>query len=535
MGGRDGRIGAADGADRDPRDEAGDGDATGSDSAWQYPRVVGEVDPPRRRIRVGSDLVALVDAAGAALVDAGTVYQRAGRLVDVVRQPEGPSSTTRIRGLSAASLRLRLAEAADWCRVSTGEDGQSSTVRVQPPTDLCAVLLDAGVWPLPPVLGVADGPLVRPDGTVATSTGYDPATRWWCSTDPARWLPADLSIPAACAAIGELHALLADFPVSADSDYSAALSGLLTAVCRTAIDGPVPLHLLHASTPGSGKTLWVDVCSLIATGSPAARMPPSDDEDEARKRITSILLSGSPIVLIDNVSGTLGGASLDALLTSTIWTDRILGASEMVRLPVTCSIYATGNNVSVRGDLSRRTIPCRLEPQDEHPETREGLPDLEAIARTDRDRLVRACLTVVLAYLAQPRVACRTYGSYSAWSRIAREPLIWLGQPDPLLAQDALRGIADVAVDSATGLLAALWSTFGGTEWTSRQVCAHQHGHEVRAAIEEAGLIRGREVDVRGVGYWLRRTRGRILSGMVLEEAGMAHGGVRRWQIRRVT
>ena len=54
-----------------------------------------------------------------------------------------------------------------------------------------------------------------------------------------------------------------------------------------------------------------------------AEVSPSGDDEETRKRITATLLAGEPIVLLDNIAGMLGCAALDALLTSTTWTDRI--------------------------------------------------------------------------------------------------------------------------------------------------------------------------------------------------------------------
>lgn len=512
----------------DPRGGQGD---QGGDPAWSYPRIVGkDATTQRARIRVGADLPGIVAAAGAALVEHGETYQRGARLVDVLRTPDGPV----IRGLGPASLRLVLARAADWCRVQADAEGGTRLVLIQPPSDVALAVCEAGAWPVPSLAGISSGPLVRPDGTVASAAGYDPMTRWWSEADPSDWIPdpSTLCREVADVALDELRDLLRDYPVATQADRSSMLSGLLTAVARTAIVGPVPLHLIHATTPGSGKTLWVDVVSLIATGSHAARMPPSDDEDEERKRITSILLSGAPVVLIDNVSGAVGSTALDAMLTASVWTDRVLGSSEMIRLPVTCSIYATGNNVSVRGDLARRTIPARLEPTEERPEARADLPDLEALARTDRARLLRSALTVVLSYLREPeRIDCRTIGSYSAWSRVAREPLIWLGMADPLEAQDALRGIADYAVDVAGVILSAVHAVWGDAPWTAREIASREG--DVRAAIEEAGLTKGRDVDARGLGYWLRRTRGRVVGGLVLDVAVKGHDGIRRWRIRR--
>lgn len=516
-------------------DQVGGGGAWGADegdTAWVYPRIVDKDDDARRRIVVRSDLRAAVDEATAALASVGETWTRGGQLVDVVTTAEGPT----IRHMTPAALRLRLADAAEWCRVESHE-GKPKLVLTRPPMEIAVAVAEAGTWSgIHPLVGIGAGPLVRSDGTVASGRGYDPQTRWWSSADPTAWLPdpGSLCREVAEVALDDLVALTADYPVASEADRSALLTGLLTAVVRTAIDGPVPLHLVTATTRGSGKSLWIDVVARLSTGEAATRTPHATDEDEERKRIMAIIRSGAPVVLIDNIAGLLGSASLDALLTSRVWSDRVLGTSDTVRLPVASSWFATGNNVIVRGDLIRRTIPCRLVPQTERPEEREGLPDIEGEAVCDRDRLVKAALTVVLSYLRErERVTVRPYGSYSAWSRMVREPLIWLGRADPLDAQDGLRGMADVATDTATSLLGAIRAVWVDGTWTARDLGSAQQGSDLRGAIDEAGLVRGRDVDAVRLGYWLRRLRGRVLAGLTLEDCGTGHGNVRRWRVSR--
>ena len=516
-----------------PDVRGGVGGGAGGGAVWHPAGGVGEVDSaPRRAIVLGPDLPGIVAEASAALAEHGQTWQRGGRLVGVAERASGPT----VRVLGPGALRLRLAEAAIWQRATVDDEGRRKLVTVHPPHDVVAVVSDAGSWPVPELAGITSGPIVRPDGSVARSSGYDAATGWYSAVDPSAWVPDDAALcrESADVALGELADLTRDYPVASESDRSGLLSGLLTAIARAAIDGPVPLHLVHATTAGSGKSLWVDAVARIATGSPAPRMPPASTEDEDRKRITAFLLAGSPLILIDNVSGTMGGASMDALLTSRTWTDRLLGSTEMVTMPVTCAIFATGNNVTIRGDLARRTIPARIEPMEERPEERADLPDLEALVMRDRDRLLRAALTVILSYMREPaRVSCAPMGSYSAWSRVCREPLIWLGRADPLEAQATMRGIADVAADTTTGLLSALMTTFGMGTWSTRDIAELGRDHAIRLAIEEAGMVRGPAIDARALGYWLRRTRGRRLGGMILQDAGTGHGHVRRWRVSR--
>lgn len=112
--------------------------------------------------------------------------------------------------------------------------------------------------------------------------------------------------------------------------------------------------------------------------------------EETRKAITSTLLSGNPLLIFDNVDAAIASGHMAAAITARIWEDRILGKSEMVRLPVRVSWIATGNNVRVRGDMARRSLICRLDARVERPWERTNFrhPDLLAHVQQNRGELL---------------------------------------------------------------------------------------------------------------------------------------------------
>jgi len=66
--------------------------------------------------------------------------------------------------------------------------------------------------------------------------------------------------------------------------------------------GHVPLAIVDAPVQGTGKTLLVATLGTIAVGSVATESIPSkQNDDEWRKKITSILLAAGPFVLLDNI------------------------------------------------------------------------------------------------------------------------------------------------------------------------------------------------------------------------------------------
>ena len=103
-------------------------------------------------------------------------------------------------------------------------------------------------------------------------------------------------------------------------------------------------------------------------------IPSKENDDEWRKKITSILLAASPFVLLDNIpdNTTIDSPSLAAALTTEQWSDRLLGRNNAIRLPSRVVWAATGNNLRVAGDMPRRSYSIRLDANAERPWERTG-------------------------------------------------------------------------------------------------------------------------------------------------------------------
>ena len=145
-------------------------------------------------------------------------------------------------------------------------------------------------------------------------------------------------------------------------------------------------------------------------------------------------MAAEPLILIDNIVGTLGSPSLDAALTGTSWSDRILGESAMASgLPLYATWYATGNNVILAADISRRTLHIRLESDQEDPEERADFhhTNLLAWVRSHRPRLATAAVTILSAYCAagKPNQRLKPWGSFEGWSDLSGPLLCGLVNP----------------------------------------------------------------------------------------------------------
>src|SRR5205814_6276690 len=157
-----------------------------------------------------------------------------------------------------------------------------------------------------------------------------------------------------------------------------AFALLLTPIIRATFDGCVPLALIEAPQPGTGKTLLAKAIAIIATGRTAELTTMPSNEDEWRKKITSLLMSGTSLIVWDNVVAKIASAELAAVLTTTVWNDRMLGASRQLSLPNRATWIATGNNIRLGGDIPRRCYPIRLDANVAQPWMRSGFrhPDL---------------------------------------------------------------------------------------------------------------------------------------------------------------
>lgn len=335
----------------------------------------------------------------------------------------------RIVLLGDAALRDRLSQAARFFRAKEIQ-GEIEITIVSPPREISQVLLTRHNWNIPALRGITEIPVLRPDGSVLTTPGYDAASQL-------HYIPAQgLQVPRISEAPTQQEVydamaflqneLLADFPfVQNDNGISAsranALGLLLTPIVRTLFEGLVPLALLDKPQQGTGASLYAEVVSIIATGRPAAMMSAPNRDEEWRKRITSVLAAGARMICIDNVDGVLDAPSLGAVLTARVWSDRVLGHSKTITIPHQATWMATGNNIIVRGDLPRRCYWIRMNARTARPWQRQDFknPNLLSWVAEYRGDIVAKLLTIARGWVVaeRPMVQVPPLGNFTAWAQ----------------------------------------------------------------------------------------------------------------------
>jgi hypothetical protein len=172
---------------------------------------------------------------------------------------------------------------------------------------------------------------------------------------------------------------------------------------------------------GKGK-LASETLGGVVLGRTAPVMPWAGSEEARDKRVTALLKRGDTIAVIDNLdtSLTFDSAVLAALLTSRQYTGRLLGKSEMVDLPNTLTLVATGNNVRCSGEIAKRTIPIVLQPKTDHPEARTDFKHSEVVAHVTRVRIdvLAALLGMIENWKARPVFHDQPMGGFDTWSRV---------------------------------------------------------------------------------------------------------------------
>ena len=471
----------------------------------------------------------IADAAERELAGTGRYYQRGGLIVSVASDPT--SKETTIRPMPLPALLRALSGVAVWTRYDSRSN--SDTV-IDPPQKYVAVLADSESYAhLPALAGIARQPHLRPDGSIVAEAGFDEMTGLFGVFDARQFnIPYIPTKEQASAALAEIRALLNEFSFSNEHDEAAALAGILTAAIRPSL--PVaPMFHIKAPQIASGKSyLSSIIAAFTSPSSPSAVAFPTSDE-ECQKLLLATLMAAPGCVIFDNLTSDLYPyKSLCSALTEESLTGRILGLSKTATVGTRTLFLSSGNNVDAVKDMARRCVRINLDPKVETPAARQFQADPLATVRHDRARFVALALTVIRAWVVSgdALTPCKPLASFGHWSIWVRQPLLWLGLPDP--AQGIFEQLAQDPDREALGRLLHAWhAEFGETPKMIREAaisCDPNMDEILREIAEDKGLINRRRL-----GRWISRHQGRIVDGLRFERAS-GTTSAERWQSKSV-
>lgn len=438
--------------------------------------------------------------------------------------------------LTKDDLKHHLGGVIQYREWRINKNGDPYNVKVDPPPTIVNALLALSTQhrKLTPLNGIITAPLVRPDGSVLCEPGYDKSTRLIAHIpEQLADLPEEPTLEEADAALTTLLQPFAQFPFASSLDKSVLLAAIITAFQRPILP-TAPAFAFDAPVQGSGKTLLAQCIAALACGKKVPVMPHVDgrfNDEEFRKRLLAILLTGDNAVIFDNIVESFDSAALAAALTSETYRDRILRKSQLVDVPNRSLCLFTGNNLTFKGDVVRRVLVSRIDPSCERPYAREfeNDPLRDVIGR--RQEMAIACITLIrcaranMAHSEAQIVAGKT-ASFELWDALVRQTVAWVATTirpdeyvDPLQAVDKAS-----AQDPERELLeqfhALLFSHFGAQEITAREITNYCGGSSTeRSQLWEilCELTGDNNPTSIKVGHALRRLTGRRSKNYVIE------------------
>jgi hypothetical protein len=398
--------------------------------------------------------------------------------------------------------------------------------------------------------GVIHSPVFRADGSLLEQPGYDPATGLLYLPEPGLTVPPVDEHPTrdqVAAAVRLLEQMVAGFPFVSEHHKANFYGCLLTPLLRAMTPPPYKLHAIEAHQPGSGKTLLANLSRWIHGGVFRSEVP--EDDAELRKQVTSILsVTTGPVVVLDNLSGALKSSTLAGLLTSAQWDDRPLGATNFIRCLNDRLWTITGNNLSIGGDLPRRTIRTVIDPGRPNPELRTGfaIEDLETWVKERRGELLHALITIVRGWVSGGMFlpAARASDGYARWVRTI----------DGILRHAEIPGVFDhystqITVgsddDEWGDFLYAVHAHFGESTFTVKQLLGSINtgglidtgGISLDAlpadlAEKAARSNTGPMALTKSLGKFFGHREGRWAGGLTVRSAGERNDKTKLWQIQ---
>jgi hypothetical protein len=489
---------------------------------------------------IAGDMPRIIALTQQHILGAGDVYQRGGELVRV--------ADGLLLGIHQTWLKTHL---ETLCRFEIYKNNKQ--IQTDCPSELPQrIITNRGGWPFNEIIGVLNAPTLRQDGSLLDRPGYDKATKLLLLSDNNdKWqrIPLSPTPEEARDALIRLWDPFQHFPFVGPIDRAVALSAILTAPIRRTLP-TAPGFGISAYQMGTGKTKFGQCCGILTNGQVPAVAPWADSTEEQRKTLMAAFLSGPGAVLLDNIEKVLSSSELCAAITGENYEDRRLGHSERVKASTRVLLMATGNNLRIADDLTRRILPVTLDHGVERPEIL-SFP-FDPVARVaERWLTVRAdALTILRAFVVagKPANGLGDMGSFEVWNGLVRQCVVWLRDTDlaPFELADPADAVirtidADPDTQKLRNLLCCWWDNFQDKPTKVGELINACGGNGCvtngitdlsETLLEIAG--EGSNINRWRLGRWIEKHAKRQLDGKKIVEGGRS-GGSRRWCVVKVS
>jgi hypothetical protein len=406
---------------------------------------------------------------------------------------------------------------------------------------------------LKPLSAIINAPVVRLDGSVLNRPTYDRSSQLLLhTTEIIPSTPRSPTIDDVRAAVETLMKPFDKFSFCTELDRAVLMASAITAALRPVLP-TAPAFGFDAPVQGSGKTLLANSIGTIATGTEPTTLPHLKGEDEIRKRLLSVLRSGARTMVWDNIVGSFDSAALAAFLTSSTYEDRVLSKSETLKLPNKMLMLTTGNNMMLAGDLPRRILVCRIDPNVPRPYARRFDFCPTAYIKEHRQKLIAAIITIVQGWLCSSEYKKGEFSegemaSFEDWDKLVRQPVSWVSSVifggaefgDVMDAVNAAQS-DDPEMEALTEMLSGLNEMYGTESFTTGDVfkaCFDfypQTGIIERCIRDALDELYSEIHSAKSLGKVLTIRKDRIAGGLKLIQAGKGKGGVKKFKVVSVS
>jgi putative DNA primase/helicase len=497
--------------------------------------------PPKATIRVipGEMHVAWRELMAAMIERGCDIYVRGGHLVrplwrlEMAQEYAEIDDGRRVLALSIDPLdALQLADtatrqAATFAKYDARASNANKWKKVDPPMRLIETLLGANMWDFHSLRGVISVPTMRPDGSIIDREGYDPRTQLYYKPSAHIVLPPIPEQPTrddAKAALQIINDLLDGFPFANKKSRAVACAAIMSVVLRGAFLA-VPIFLITAPEPRTGKTYLVQLTGVIGTGHNPVNTAGSKDPVEMEKRIETAGLTGRQILHFNNLPN---GMSLESSSLAQIATEGWLEVRKLGILGggiIDCrstTVFINGNNITIAADLVDRCAFCRLNAKTAEPGLRRFTSNPIDTVHKNHGEVLAACFTIARAYHAAgspPIDGLRAVAGFNGWSKFVQAPLMWLECADPLGNQKLARAM-DRDRDEFRHIITVLRTVFNDRPTTFTVAQLKRLANDSNPDLRDIMSLKG-HVNTRYFGRLLSRHADRIDNGWGISDAGV--------------
>jgi hypothetical protein len=343
-----------------------------------------------------------------------------GEEAEAMKAPEEPVLVE----LTTTGVELLLEKYVRW--VAFRKNGERYFAAL--PTPFINALMEYPKSAIPLIRAVNTAPLLTASGRVIDGVGFDRTTGLFHRIDPVLGSCVPTNPPTEQEIKDALNFLLNEWLVDVALDTVGKCVAVLLALTllQRALLPERPAFFVTAGQRGGGKTTLISMIITAVLGRHATAAAWSDSVEERKKALFSYLRQGVASLVWDNISrgSTISCPHIEAALTASEISDRVLGVSCVETVPATTVQIFTGNSIAPRGDMASRSFLVSLNVDRPDPENRSFThADPFAWTQANREKILRALYTILIGgVLQRPRdQVAKT--RFKAWWRLIGWPV----------------------------------------------------------------------------------------------------------------